>query len=178
MYDRLQLRSTPRSIIADFLDFLLMCVLKDPVSLMKAVFKAANKEGYVPITSQMKLLLLLILLNTPQNLLILHSNSLQQRRQIIHRKMPIGTSVALPRPRWMLRQNLLTTKRRIPISSPIRIPTNITIRMAHIIPILLIKRIIRDLIESLSPKQQTLFQIQPNAFQEQRVLETTVVFEV
>ena len=34
MYDRLQLRSTPRSIIADFLDFLLMCVLKDPVSLI------------------------------------------------------------------------------------------------------------------------------------------------
>ena len=145
---------------------------------MKAIFKAAKQGGYVPITSQMKLLLLLILLNTLQNLLIPHPNSLQQRRQIIHRKMPIRTSVALPRSWWMLRQNLLTTIRRIPIPSPIGIPTHITICMAHIVPILLIKRIIRDLVESLSPKQQTLFQIQPNTFQEQRVLETTVVFEV
>ena len=84
----------------------------------------------------------------------------------------------LPRPRRMFRQYFLARKRTIPASPTIRIPAHITIHVADIIAIFLIKRIISDILKGPAPEDETFLEVEPDAFEEERVLETAEVFEV
>jgi hypothetical protein len=126
----------------------------------------------------MKLHLLLILLDTPQHLVILHPHSLQQRRQILHREMPIRTTMRLARSRRVFSQDLLATERAISIPSPIAIPAYIAVGMPHIIAIFLIKLIIRDLIKPTPPEHKAFLEIQAYAFEEECILQPAIVFEM
>lgn len=56
----------------------------------------------------MKLLLLLILLDTPQHIMVFDSHILEQRREIIDAEMPIRTPMRFSRSGSMLREDLLT----------------------------------------------------------------------
>jgi hypothetical protein len=98
----------------------------------------------IPVTSQMKLHLLLILLNTSEDLMVLNPHRLKQSGQIIHAEMSIRTPMALSRSRRVFRQYLLAGKGRIPISSPVGITAYVSVRVTHIVPILLVKCIIRN----------------------------------
>lgn len=82
----------------------------------------------------------------------------------------------LSRPRWMFCEDLLATERTISIAPPIAISPNIPIRMAHIISIFLVERVVCDLVKSLSPEDEAFFEIEPDALQEKCVLQTPVVF--
>ena len=78
----------------------------------------------------------------------------------------------------MLHQNLLTTKWTITISSPVSISTNITIYMTHIISIFFVELVIGDFGEPGAPEHETFFEVQADAFEEEGVLKTPVVFQV
>ncbi len=78
----------------------------------------------------------------------------------------------------MFGENLLTAKRTITIPAPIRVATHITIRMTDIIPVFLVKGIVCDFRERRSPEDEAFFEVESDAFEEERVLETAVVLEV
>ena len=78
----------------------------------------------------------------------------------------------------MFRQNLLTAKRAIPAPSPIRITTNITIDVTHIVPVLLVECVVADLAEPASPKDQALLEVEANTLEKERVLQAAVMLEV
>lgn len=50
--------------------------------------------------------------------------------------------------------------------------------MPHIVPVLLVELIISLLVEGLTPENETLFQVQTDALEEQRVLEAAEVLQV
>ena len=109
--------------------------------------KWRRKREHKPITSQMKSLPLLILQHTIHNIPIPHPNLLQQPHQILRIKMPIRTPMTLPRPRLMLRQYLLATKRRIPIAPPIPITSHIAIHVSYIVSVFFIEDFVGDFVE-------------------------------
>lgn len=78
----------------------------------------------------------------------------------------------------MFCQNLLTAQRAIPATATVGVASNVAIDMANIVPILLVECIIGDVAETLAPEQQTLFQVEADALQEKRVLETPIVLEM
>lgn len=135
-------------------------------------------ENLLPIASHVIPASISILLDTLNHRPIRNPHTLQQRRKIIHIKVPIRTPMRLPRTRSMFCQDLLATIRAIPATPTIRITTDITVAMTHVVPILLVESIVRNLAEPAAPKDQTLLEIQPDALEEQRVLQTAVVLEV
>lgn len=50
--------------------------------------------------------------------------------------------------------------------------------MSHIVPVLLVKHIVRDLAEATTPEKQAFIEGKPYALQEECVLQTAIVFEM
>ena len=126
----------------------------------------------------MILLPVAILLDALQHPLIRHPHPLQQARQVVHVKVPVRTPVRLPGPRRLLRQDLLAAVRTIPPAPPIRVTTDITVRVPHVVPVLLVKLIIRKLPEARPPEDQALLEAEAHALEEQRVLQPAKVLQV
>jgi hypothetical protein len=126
----------------------------------------AGRPGNEPITRQMELLFLLVLLDSPQYLLVLDTDGLQQTRHVLDREVAVRTPMALARAGGVLGQDLLAAEGAVAVAPPIAVPSHIAIRVADIIPILLVECIVRDLAEALSPEDQAFFEIQTDAFEE------------
>jgi hypothetical protein len=129
----------------------------------------------VPIASKMVLHLLFVLLNPSENILILHPYRCQEIGQVLYGEMPIWTAVRLARSRRVFCQDLLAAERAIPVPSPIRITAHIPIRVTYVISVLLVEGVVCDLVESLPPEGEAFFQIESDAFQEERVLQPSIV---
>lgn len=84
----------------------------------------------------------------------------------------------LSRPRRMFSKYFLATERTVAISPSVTIASHISIGMAHIVTVLLVEHVVCDLAEAGAPEDQTFFEIETNAFEEEGVLKSTIVFEV
>lgn len=92
--------------------------------------------------------------------------------------MPVRTPVGLARPRRMLGQNLLTAKRTVATASPVRVAADVAVCVPDVVPVLLVERVVRHLVEGAAPEGEALLQVQADALEEERVLQTAVVLEV
>lgn len=126
----------------------------------------------------MKFLLFLVLFYTPNGTTVIDAHSFHQLRQVLETEVPVRATVCLTRSRWVLCEDLLTAEWAVPVAAPVRVPANIAIGVPDVVPVVFVELIIRNLVEGLPPKRQTLLQIQSNTLQEQRVLQATKVLEV
>lgn len=92
--------------------------------------------------------------------------------------MPVRAAVSLTRTRGVLSKNFLTAERTIAAASSVRISTNVAVRVADVVSVFFVERVICDLVEATPPKHETFFQVQTNTLEEQSVLETTVMLQV
>lgn len=120
-------------------------------------------EGNPPVARHVVLLPVPVLLDPLQHPLVRDPHPLQQPRQVVHVKVPIRAPVRLPRPRRVLREDFLAAVRAIPPAPPIRIAAHIPVRVPHIIPVLLVERIVRNLPEPRPPEDEALLQAEPHA---------------
>jgi hypothetical protein len=133
--------------------------------------------GQLPIASKMVLHLLFVLLNPSENIVILDPYRCQQIGQVLYGEMPIWTAVRLARSRRMFCQDLLAAERAIPVSSPIGITAHIPVCVTYVISVHLVEVVVRDRIESLSPEGEAFFQIESDTFQEESVLQPSIVLQ-
>lgn len=109
------------------------------------------------IAGDMVSLLLDVLLDASQNISVVDACRLQQRREVVHIKVPIRTAMALTAPRWMLGEDLLTRVGRISSSTPCGITTDVTIGMSNVVPVFFVERVVCDELESLPPEDEAIF---------------------
>ena len=106
----------------------------------------------------MEFLLLLVLLDTPEHITILHTSPLQQRHKVFGIEVTIWTAVRLPRPGMAVRKDFLAAERRIAVSTAVRVSSNITVRVTHIVTVFLVECIIGDLAEACTPEVKAVFE--------------------
>lgn len=92
--------------------------------------------------------------------------------------MPIRAAVCLAGPWRVFRKDLLAAKGAVATASSVRVATDISVRVANVVPVFLVECVVRDLVEAAPPEHERLLEVESDALQEQRVLKTTVVFEV
>lgn len=132
----------------------------------------------VPITSHVKLLLFLVLLHTLQHAPVADAHGLHQGRQVLQVKVPVRAPMRLPRPRRVLCQDLLAAERAVPAAASVGVAADVSVRVSHVVPVVLVELVVHDLAERLPPERETLLQVQPDALEEQGVLQAPKVFEM
>lgn len=160
MINRIQLRLTPRPLLLHPPDLPPVRPLKHPVA-----------RDVVPLPPH-------ILPHPPQHLPLPHPHPRQQLNKIIRTERPVRTPVVLPRPRQRLRQQLLARVRTVPPATAIRVPAHVPIRVPHVVPVLLVELVVGLGPERGPPEQQALLEGEPDALEEQRVLQPREVLEV
>lgn len=78
----------------------------------------------------------------------------------------------------MLCQNLLAAKGAVAASSPVRVAAHVAVRVTHIVSVVLVELVVGDFVERAAPEHEALLEIQADALEEQRVLQTSEVLEV
>lgn len=126
----------------------------------------------------MILLIILILLHTLQDRPVRHPHRLHQRRQILHVEVSVRTAVRVPRAGRVLRQNLLTAVGAVAAAASVRVAAHVAVRVAHIVPVVLVELVVCDFVERAAPEHEALFEVEPYALEEERVLQTAEVLEV
>lgn len=111
-----------------------------------------------------------IIPDAPEDVSIVDPGRLQQGRQVIDAEMPVGTTVALARTRLMLGEDLLAGEGRVAASAPVGVAADVAVGVPDVVPILLVEGVVGDQLEAGPPEQKAFFQVQPERFQEQRVL--------
>jgi len=86
--------------------------------------------------------------------------------------------MSLAWPRRMLREYLLARKCTISIPAPVAIASHIAICVPHIVPVFFVKLIVGDFGEPGAPEHEAFFEVEPDAFEEERVLKAAVVLEM
>ncbi len=92
--------------------------------------------------------------------------------------MPVWASVCLAWTRGVLGQYLLTGEGRVAAPATVRVTADITVRVPHIVPVFLVESVVRDLVKCGTPKDQALLQVQTEPFEEECVLQSTVMLEM
>lgn len=114
----------------------------------------------------MEFLAFLVLFDAIQDGSIGDADTLQQRGEVFETEVAVGTPVGLARSRRMFRQDLLARERRVTSSAPVRVATNITVCVPHVISVILVESIICNFMEGASPEDQALLQGQTDPLQE------------
>lgn len=143
---------TPRAILLDFLDLILVCRLEHSVA-----------SNVIPHLTN-------VLTHTPQDFLVIDASGLEEAHQVINRVMAIGTAVSLANAGIRIAEDLLARVGSIALSATIHIPTDLAIGVTDIVLVLGVELVIGLALERLTPEQNTLLQGQANTLQEERIL--------
>ncbi len=130
------------------------------------------------IAGNVETLLLHILLHHAQNVPVVNAGGLEQSGEILNTEMPIGTSMGFAAPGRVFGQDTLTGKWGVSSPPPDAVTTDIPIRIPDVIPIFFVERVVRDELEGLPPKDETILQGQPYSFEEERVLQAAKMFQM
>lgn len=84
----------------------------------------------------------------------------------------------LSRTRQWLRKDFLARVRGVPSAATVCVTTHITIHVADIVPVFFCELFVCDEFEGAAPENETFFETETDTFEEEGVLEATVVFEV
>lgn len=175
MHNCLELVCRHDGFVLGLLNLLLVQVLKYTMSLALVINQflecvRVNIQVVLPIACHVVFQIVLVFLDTLQHRPIIDTHRLHQCIQIFQIKVPVRASMRLTRAGGVLRQNLLAAKRAVPATTAVRVAADIAVRMAHIVTVLLVERVVGDLVEAAAPKSERLLQVQTDALEEQRVL--------
>lgn len=101
----------------------------------------------LPVARHVEFLLVLVLLYTLQDTPFAHTHCLHQCRQILQVEVSVRAAVRLARSWWMLCENLLATERAVPVTAAVGIPTNVAVRVSHVVTVVFVELIICDFVE-------------------------------
>lgn len=160
MHNGIQLPRRPAPLLLDPLQLPLMRPLKNP------------------ITRNMEPLPLHILPHPPQHIPITHPRRLQQARQILDAEMAVRASMRLPSTGGVFGQDLLARERRIAPPPPRGVPADVPVRVPDVVAVLLVEDVVGVVLEALPPEEDAVVEGQPEAFEEERVLQPREVLEV
>lgn len=160
MYDSVQLRSRPAAVLFDSLQLSFVGPIEHAVA------------------SDVVSLPLYVLLHASQKVPIVDACCLQERQEIVQAEVPVGTAMALARAGRMFCQDLLTREWRVAPAPTDGISANISMCMADVVPVFLVEGLIRDELEGVSPKDEAFLQRKADALEEERVLQSTKVFQM
>lgn len=106
------------------------------------------------------------------------SRSLQQAGQIVHAEVPVRTSMAFTASRGMLCEDLLTRKGGVAAAPTDGISTNVAVRMADVVAVLLVEGVVCYESEGLAPEDQAVLHRQTEPFEEKGVLQAAKMFKM
>lgn len=92
--------------------------------------------------------------------------------------MPIRAPVRLPGPGGVLGKNLLAAVRAVPAATAVRVAADVAVHVPHVVAVLLVEGVVGDLAEARPPEDEALLKVEPDALEEERVLQPAVVLEV
>jgi len=125
-----------------------------------------------------KLLVVLVLLDALQYGPVGDTGRLQEGREVIHAEVPVRAAVGLARAGRVLGEDLLAAVGAVAAAAAIGVASDVAVDVPHVVAVLLVEGVVGDLAESLSPKDETLLQVEPDALEEECVLQPPVVLEV
>jgi hypothetical protein len=140
MNNGVQIRSTPRPLILDLFDFRLVPVLKDPIA-----------GNMIP-------LLLHIVSHCFQQITILDTNALEERREVLRSKGAVWATVSLARTWKGLGEDLLARVGRVSAAAAVGIAAHVTVRVPDIVSVLFLELVVCHELEGLPPKYYALIQ--------------------
>ena len=160
MHDDVQLPGSPRPILFHPLDL-------RPVRVVEHA-----------ITRDVEALLLHILAHPAEHVPVGQARRLQESGQVVDAEMAVRAPVALAASGRVLGQDFLARKRGAAAAAPDCVAAHVAVSVAHVIPIFLVERVIRDQLEALPPEQKTVLHGEPDPLQEERVLQAAEMFQV
>ena len=129
-----------------------------------------------PIAGNMVSLLFYILFHSSQHVSVVDSCGLEQCGQIIDTEMPVGTSMTFATSGWMLGQDFLAGEGGVAAAAPCGVSADLAVCVSDVVAVFLVERVVGNEFESLAPENKTVFQRQADAFEEERVLQTSKMF--
>lgn len=84
----------------------------------------------------------------------------------------------LPAPRGVFGQDLLAAEGGVPSAPADRVAADVPVRVPDVVPVFLVEGVVGHELERLAPEDQAVVEAEPDALQEEGVLQTAVVFEV
>ena len=145
---------------------------------VRASWAAEKAEGSIPIARQVILEAVPVLFNALEHRPIGDTIALQKTHQVLHAEMAVRAAVRLARPRRVLGQDLLAAEGTVPPAPPVRIATHVAVHVPDVVSVFLVEGVIGDLVEALSPEEETLLHVQADTLEEETVLEPAKMFEV
>jgi len=145
--DRVQVCLAPRSILLDFLDFVLVRRLEDSVA-----------RNVIPLFAH-------ILTHPPQNFLVADARCLQQPDKVVNGVVAVRTPVGLTNAGVAIAQDLLARVGSVSSTTTVHITTHVTVGMADVIFVLGVEFVVGFTLEGLAPEEDTLLQRETDTFQ-------------
>lgn len=124
MHNRVQLRRPPRSILLHPLNIPLIHMFENTV------------------TSNMKPLLLYILLNPPQHVAVIDAGGLQERREVVDAKMSIGAAVRFAGAGGVFGEDFLAGKGGVAAASADSVAADVAVGVADVIAVFFVEGVV------------------------------------
>ena len=154
MHDRIQLAGRPRPLLLNPLQLHLVRILEHTVTSNMIAFLLRRH----------------ILPYSPEHIFIIDSRSLKQCDEVVGREMAVRAAVRFAAAGGVFGQDLLAREGGVALPAPRSVSTDVAVRVTHVVFVLLVEFVVCFLSEARAPEDEAIFQAQPDAFEEERVL--------
>lgn len=114
----------------------------------------------------------------PQHLPVIDARLLEQRDQILRCESPVRAAVRLAGAGQWLGGELLAGVGRVAAAAAVGVAANVAVGVANVVAVLLVELLVGHELEAAPPEDQTFFEREADALQEEGVLQAAEVLEV
>lgn len=119
-----------------------------------------------------------IFLDCPEHITVVDTYSLEKRKKVVWGKCAVRTAVRLSRSRKRFRQKFLARVGSVTAATTVCIATYVAVGVTDVVLVFFLELLVCYQLEAAPPEHQTLVQAQAYSFQEESVLQTTIMLEM